>query len=83
MDIKRVKEMDELQQQVIKLMWADVKDTPDDGQWRKYEKLIIWQNMKLTVKCRFRLSNQFLSLQNMLIHRETSLIEIPQAASLH
>lgn len=82
-NIKRTGEMVQLERAVIKMIWDDVKNTKDDGVWRKYERGFTFEGSKYKVKCSFRISNQYLTYRNMLIHHATETIYVPQSLELH
>lgn len=83
MKIKRISEMEAMQKQLISMMWKDIANTPDDNQWRDYSASFKLNGMNLKLSCRFKLDNQYLSVVDMLVHRETETIQIPQGFQLH
>lgn len=83
MNIKRANQMCDLEQSVIRMIWRDVRNTPDDGAWRTYEKGFIYEGNNYKVKCVFKVSNQYLTHKKLVISHDTQLIQIPQDARLH
>jgi hypothetical protein len=81
--VKHVKEMAQLEKEVIQMIFKDVEGTPDDGQWRKYERGFIYEATKYLVKCFFKIDNQYLTYKQLLISHDTQLIELPQGIGLH
>lgn len=74
MKVKRTREMSQLEQAIIRMIFKDVEKTPDDGQWRKYEKQFTYEKEEYIVKCSFRIDNQFLSYKKLVITKPTKTI---------
>ncbi len=67
MKIEHPKQMDELKQHVFRMVWFDVKNTPDDSRWREYKKDFVYKQGKYTVTFSYRLNNSFLTHRNFKI----------------
>lgn len=76
--IKRTRDMSQLEKDVIKMIWADIKNIPDDQKWRSYEKKFTFEDKKYVVRCTFKLDNMFFTYKKFTISHDTQLIEIPQ-----
>ncbi len=83
LNIKRTKDMVSLERAVIKMIWDDVKNIPDDGKWRSYNRSFTYENNKYLVKCSFRVDNQYLTYRNMVISHDQETIIIKQPGRLH
>lgn len=74
LNIKRPKDMPELQRVVIKMMFDDSKDTPNDGRWRNYEKQITYKNENYVIKAQFQCDGFFFTYRNLKVERPQSEI---------
>lgn len=83
LNIKRTSQMVALERAVIKMIWDDVKNIPDDNTWRKYERCFTYENQRYVVKCSFRVDNQYLTYKNMVISHEKQTFIIEQPGRLH
>lgn len=83
MKIQRASEMSELEKAVINMIWSDIKNTPDDDQWRKYERKFTYLENKYIVTCSFKLDNQYFTYKKLIISHDTQTIIIPQGSELH
>jgi hypothetical protein len=78
MNIKNIKEMSQLEKSVLYMIWNDVKNTKDDNRWRNYERDFTYEHQQYTVKCAFKLDNQYLTWKNFSIEYKVKIIDIPQ-----
>ncbi len=83
MKVKRTAEMSQLEREVIKMIHKDVRGTPDDGSWRKYEKEFIYEGKRYIVKLSFKVDRQYFTYRNFSIAHSLETVFLNQNASLH
>jgi hypothetical protein len=76
MKVKRMFEMSEIEQAIIKMIWNDVKDLPVYANYRKYERGFEHENKRYRYRCQFKIENGHLSLINTEIEHEQVVIDI-------
>lgn len=79
MTIKRIKDFNKLEQQLIKLLYEEVKHKYRDGRWREYRAKFKIKDRTYGFECQFRLDDMFLSFGSKTITDGQDRIIIPYA----
>ena len=74
--IKRTRDMSELEKAIVSMVWDDVKSMTAYSDWRKYERGFIFEQIKYRYKCRFKIEDGFLRMNNTSIEHETVSINL-------
>lgn len=82
MTIKRIKDFNRLEQQLIKMMYEQVKNKYKDGQWREFKAKFKIKDRYYGFECEFRLDDMFLSFAKKTITDGQDKIIVPYAGKL-
>lgn len=83
MTIKRIKDFTHLEQQLIKIMYEDVKNKYRDGQWREYKTKLKIKDRWYGFECEFRLDDMFLTFGRKTIVDGQDKIIVPYGGKLN
>lgn len=77
--ICRLKDLNPVQQDVLKLIYKKVKNYPKDDQWRSVNEVIFYQGRRFRVELTYRLNDFFLEIQKReIVEEEESKIIKPR-----
>lgn len=76
MKVKRLKEMPQLQQAVVMMVWGDIKNAPLYSSWRKYERGFVYEGKNYRYRCKFKIEDNHLKMIDAHIEHEQEVIDI-------
>ncbi len=76
MKVKRLCEMSELERAIMLMVWTDVEKLPVYDCWRTYERGFSYESKKYRYKCKYKIEDGHLRLDNAKIEHEQEVIEI-------
>lgn len=81
--IERTSQMPQLKRAVIKMVWEDTINIPNDDVWRKYTRNFTYEKVEYVVSMSFRKSAQYFTYRNLTIEYPQEERIIKQSARLH
>lgn len=82
-NIKRLVEMSDLERAVIQMIFDDVRNIQDDNVWRNYQRKFTFESKSYVVKCKFKMSNQYLTHKDLIITHDQETFILPQHGRLN
>jgi|GEM_PF-2050771 hypothetical protein len=74
--VKRLKDMSQLERNIMLMIWSDIQKSPHILDWRYYERDFSFENKDYVFKCNFKVQEGHLQLRNTRIEYATKTIEL-------